>query len=709
MKLNKIISLTLVAVLTMSVPSFAVGETTAFKPVVYNFTSDYIQGSRVIKKVNKYDYDTGCGFVDKTTSMPERTVNMSKIKTEDKGFTIVEQSVPMFDTVDKNGNKLDINKATCYNYGGMVFRVKAPAGGYHIEVEVEGGENNALLSVSAMQTYRLENSPYWDAAKKVPNLHPAKWEGDVWSFDYANGRDFMDIEIEAKEINKPVTLKTIKITPVENNPADRILGCEEGGNITGTVRRKPAIYLLGDSTLKSYLFEEAPMCGWGQVFDRLFDSSKINVVNYSMGGRSVKQMYQEGRLNDILMTGCEGDFILIQSGHNDEKKGSDIGTASDPTARFGVGSTEAMYKEYLEKCYIPAIRARGMIPVLVTPMTRASKYEDGEFKNTFTTEDREFVKVMKETASEMNVPLVDLNALSCQYLTEIGYDAAMSLVMSLEAGETPGKTNSGSYANGHPDNKIDTTHMKEALAKQYARLVVEEIKTLSNTYNALKPMVESMTPDVKAGNWTEVYPEVCKDVTGENAYYRNQIEKMVQLGIMYKNSEGLFEPKAEMTVDDYADAMAKLYGSDKVDTSKYGTGTLTREVMAKINLDTYNANFSEKPKYMTDYNGTNISPDDPNYDPNLVGEEAQYYPLVGYGKITDKDEISDEYKETMEEAYELGLIRSEDVERGKMENGYTLDPKGVVTREKAAKSLYFMYVLGADIKSENDINYNLSE
>ena len=85
--------------------------------------------------------------------MPERAVNMSKIKTEDKGFTVIEQSVPMFNTVDKNGNKLDINKATCYNYGGMVFRVKAPEGGYHIEVEVDGGENNALLSVSLHCAY----------------------------------------------------------------------------------------------------------------------------------------------------------------------------------------------------------------------------------------------------------------------------------------------------------------------------------------------------------------------------------------------------------------------------------------------------------------------------------------------------------------------------------------------------------------------------
>ncbi len=687
MKFKRIISMVVTAVIALSVPAFVnAGEGESFEGVMFNFTSDYIQGAKKVKTVKKYDYDRGYGFVNTTTAMPERIVNMSKIKTSDEGFTVTETSVPMFNTVDKNGEKLDINKATTYNYGGMVFRVKAPAGGYHIEVEVEGGADNALLSVNAMQTYRIETTAYWDAAKLVANQHPAQWNGDVWSFDYANGRDFIDIEIEAKAVNTPVTLKSIKIEPVENNKSD-----------------KNTIYLLGDSTLKSYLFEEAPMCGWGQVFDRLFDTDEINVVNYSMGGRSVKQMYQEGRLNDVLMTGSEGDFVFIQSAHNDEKTGSDIGTASDYTARFGVGSTEEMYATYLEECYIPAIKARGMIPVLVTAMTRASKYENGEFKNSFTTEGKEFPKVMREVAAELDVPLVDLNELSIEYLNEVGYDEAMALVMSLEAGETPGKTNSGSYANGHPDNKIDTTHFKEALAKQYARIVAEEVKTLSETYTDLKPVVDGMTADVQAGDWSQVYPEVCKDVKGENAYYRNQIEKMVQLGVMTKDSDECFNPKAEMTVLDYADAIEKLYGSDVIDSSNYTDGVLTREVMAQINLDAYNGKFDEKPKYMTDYNGTNISPDDPNYDPNLVGEEAQYYPLVGYGKITDKDEISSEYREAVEEAYELGLIRSEDVERGKMENGYTLDPQGVVTREKAAKYLYFMYVLGSDINTENDI------
>lgn len=650
----------------------------------FNFTSEQMEGAiqlYINKVVPKYSMEKGYGFVSKTTSMPERLVDIGKIQVTREGFSVTETNPETFN-LTYGGEPCQLSKSTRHNLGGMCFRVDAPAGGYNIQVGVKGGEEAALVSISSMQATRVNSTEYWDAAKEISNLHMGKWDNNVYSLDYANGSNgFIDIEVEPLSMGKPAVLQFVKITPVENNTTD-----------------KNTIYLLGDSTLKSYLFEEAPMCGWGQVFDRLFDTDKINILNYSMGGRSVKQMYQEGRLNDIIMTGAEGDFVFIQSGHNDEKKGSD----ADPTARFGTGSTEAMYKTYLETNFISAIRARGMIPVLVTPMTRASKYNEKtmKFENSFTTEDREFVKVMKEVAEETDTPLIDLNTLSCEYLTSLGYDGAMAVVMSLEAGETCGKTNSGSYANGHPDNKIDTTHFKEALAKQYARLVAEEVKKISADYEYLQPIVSAMTDDVQAGNWSKVYPEVCNDVIkGENAYYRNQIEKMVQLGVMLKDSKGNFNPDNIITSADYAKALGKLYS---INLPAYNDDALTREVMAEINLKAYKAKYSEKPAYMTDYNGTNISPDDPEYDPNLVGEEAQYYPLVGYGKITDKADISPSYGAVMNEAYELGLIRSEDAQRGKMINGYTLEPQTQVTRAKAAKSLYFMYVLGSDINNIND-------
>lgn len=665
----------------------------------FNFTKESKEGAIDVKAVNNkaplYNKSKGWGFVSETTAMPVRKVNVNSIKVKKEGFKVVENSLSKFNITDKDGKLLDYTKATDYNYGGMVFRVNVPRGGYNIQVETARGKDDALVSVSATQTSRIENTKQWDAAGLVKNKHLAKWNGNVWSFDYCTGRSFIDIEVEPKSAGNPVVLKSIKITSIPVREQED----------------KPTVYLLGDSTLKSYLFEEAPMSGWGQVFDRLFDTSKINIINYSMGGRSLKTMYQEGRLNDVLMTGHKGDFVLVQSGHNDEKNGKDKGVVSDPTARFGTGSTEEMYRNYLENCFIPAIKARGMIPVLVTPMTRVKgDAEEGYvYADTFTTEDRQFTKVMRETAKDNNIPLVDLNADSVKYLNELGVKGATAVVMSIEAGETPAKSNSGSYANGHPQLKIDGTHMKEALTKQYARFIVTDLAKLEKDYSYLKPLTDAYTSDVKdaiaTGNWDKVYPEVAKDcLTGDNAYYRNQIEKMLQLGVMSKDSDGNFNPQNILTVKEYISALTKIYKIDESAFKNYVDGNLTREVMAAINLDAYNMKFKSKPKYMTDYNGNNITPDDPNYDPNLVGTEAQYYPLVGYNAIKDRMSISLKFADKVKDAYNLGLIRSEvGIERGKVQNGYYIEPQKEVTRAKAAKSLYFMYVLGSDIHTENDI------
>ncbi len=664
----------------------------------FNFTNERAEGFVSVLTNQRgeapvFSEEKGYGFVSETCAMPAREVDISDIFSKDDGFYINEKDESRFVMVNGKGETIEQSQCTTYNFGGMVFRVAVPAGAYKIEVETTGGADVTSMSVSGMQTTRIESNKFWDAAKLVPVKNVAEWDGNIWSFNFVTGLPYIDVEIEPKAANTDVGVKSIKVTPIAK---------EYGG--------KPTIFTLGDSTVKSYTFEEAPMCGWGQVFDRLFNPDTVNVVNYSMGGRSLKTMYQEGRLNDILLNGREGDYILIQSGHNDERNGTDTGTADGENARFGGGSTEEMYKKYITDYYIPAIKSRGMIPILVTPMTRAdgSPTPNHVYKNSFTT--RKFPDVMKETAKEIGVTLVDLNSRSVEYLNEIGTSGTTAVVMSLEAGETPGKTSSGSYANGNPSLKVDGTHFKEALAKQYARMIVEEIyKAYKNGDSDAGAFIQTFLKDdvikaLESGDWSKVYPEVCNDtVSGIGAYYRNQIEKMVQLGVMSKDKNGNFNPLDNMYVEEYIDAVSTLWNIDKSRIKGYKNMPLTREVMAAILYDAYNLKFTEKPAYMTDYNGTNLSPDDPNYDPNLIGEEAQYYPLAGFGTLTDTDKISEQYAEKVKEAYNLGLIRSEwDIERGTMKNGVKLSPKQVVSRAKAAKSLYFAWVLSKPVSDETD-------
>jgi hypothetical protein len=286
--------------------------------------------------------------------------------------------------------------------------------------------------------------------------------------------------------------------------------------------------------------------------------------------------------------------------------------------------------------------------------------------------------------------------------------------MSIEAGETPGKTNDGSYANGHPSKKIDGTHYKEALAKQFARIIVTELVIKGKAGDSTAAAIASYLKDeVKlaalTGHWSDIFPEMADDITtGEGAYYRNQIEKLIQLGVMSKDPLGNFNPHEVMTAQEFIRCISELMKLDKTLFAGYPNGELSRETMGAILVDAYHAKFTtDKPKFMTDYNGTAVVPGDPNYNPYLDpgARGVMYYPLVSWQQLTDTARIAPDLVSKVKEAYELGLIRSEKgIGRGQMVNGTEFEPKVTVTREKAAKVLYFMWVLQQAVNVENDVS-----
>ncbi len=626
-----------------------------------------------------YSEERGYGFITHTSAKPPREVHPDRITAEENGVTVSE---PAFYAAE--GNEEDD-----YNHYGMAFRIKALPGAYRIDVKLTCDASEAIVSVSAMHGKRLLSPGFWDAPMSIPIQTTATGEGGSWSFAYANGQSFMDIEIEPKRVNESVGVQEIVLTPIAPKHRPESV--------------KPAIFLLGDSTVKSYIFEEAPMSGWGQVIGNHFDRERVDVHNYSMGGRSFKNAYFEGRLNDILTIGHVGDFLLIQFGHNDEME--------DEHSRFGRGSTEAMYEQYIKEVYIPAIRARGMIPVFITAMSRVDGDAGPEerYENSF--QNRRFPDIMRRVGKQLAITVIDLNAQSLDYYNEIGYKATTAIVMSIEAGETPGKTNDGSYANGHPANKMDGTHYKEALAKPFARIIVSSfLKQGAGGDPVAAAIADFLKPEVRhaanTGDWSVVFPEMAKDTTlGDGAYYRNQIEKLLQLGVMSKDAEGYFHPDAPITVKEYVAAISSMMKVKPSVFEEYEDGVLTREVLAAILADAYHAAFTGKPPYMTDYNGVTVVPGDPGYDPNLDSgaRGAMYYPLVSYAQLTDTRKIAPHLLPKAQQAYELGLIRSEKgIRRGKMMNGNELEPAQPLTRAKAAKSLYYMWVLQQPVKLRND-------
>lgn len=672
-----------------------------------------------------YREDLGRGFVGEAGTFPKRKVDTGRIQCRPEGVYIQE-----------NVNTMGYRNENDYNYGGLVYRMRITRPGrYQIKVSTLSRPEVTNVSVSGMMGESLLQQEPWDSAGKVPRENIAHWEiaecrngtqEYVWSYDFVCGEQFLDIEVEPRsgmeEKQEPgqteVGLACIQTAFLE------CLHEEE----------KPTLFLLGDSTAKSYVFEDAPLSGWGQVLDRLFDQERIRVMNYSQGGRSLKSMYQEGRLNDILIKGRPGDFIMIQSGHNDEARDELKGI----DCRFGRGNTEASFVEFLEKYFLPAIHARGMKAYLMSCTTRLNPdfySRDMDFDSVpvcfggFLHENpkaADFPGLMCRVGEQRKVPVIDLYRSSSAYVEQLGGNGAKAMYFTLEPGESPGKSNSGSLANGNPGGFCDVAHYKECFSKQFARLIVtemsekklelagyltEEVKAaLDGRGNACST---GESTSCEADKWYRdnnnsafVYSETAPDVErGKGSYYRNQIEKMIQTGIMTKDKDGLFHPEEEITAGEFVKSL-EIAWACKLDTGKFQSvnhmeDRLKVSGLVEILYWGYLSRFGrnedgrwKKPGYMTDYNGVGLSPDAPGYDCNLVGELAVYYPLVPWEMIQDKENFPADVAPLAKEVYELGLLRSESgIVRGKMLNGYKMEPDRYVTRGKAAKYLYFIWIL----------------
>ncbi|WP_281421360.1 rhamnogalacturonan lyase family protein [Cohnella xylanilytica] len=219
-----------------------------------------------------------------------------------------------------------------------------------------------------------------------------------------------------------------------------------------TAGETPTVYIAGDSTVQTYDPYWKPQAGWGQMIPRYF-SAGVAFSNQAIGGRSSKSFLLEGRLDAILRAIKPGDSFLIQFGHNDA-------TISIPE-RY---ASPADYKNYL-KTYVEGARQRGATPILVTPVGRRDYNADtGRFNVSFP----EYVAAMKELAEELDVPLVDLSALSREYYDTIGPEGTLAVFLHVPAGIY------GAFPNGSQDN----THFQEYGAIQIARLLSGGIREL---------------------------------------------------------------------------------------------------------------------------------------------------------------------------------------------------------------------------------------
>jgi lysophospholipase L1-like esterase len=221
-----------------------------------------------------------------------------------------------------------------------------------------------------------------------------------------------------------------------------------------TKEKIPTIYTIGDSTMASYKQEKYPKTGWCQALPQFF-SGKIIVKNHAVSGRSSKSFINDGYWQEVLKKLSMHDYVFIQFGHNDQKE-------YDST-RYA--APHGLYKQNLEK-FITETKIKGAIPILFTSIARRKFDTNGKLIDTL----GEYINVVKEVSKAMDVPMVDLNKLTGDYIVKLGDELSKELYLWVQP------------TDNYPKGKKDNTHLSEKGAKIVAKMAVNELLDIDETF-----------------------------------------------------------------------------------------------------------------------------------------------------------------------------------------------------------------------------------
>ena len=231
-------------------------------------------------------------------------------------------------------------------------------------------------------------------------------------------------------------------------------------------QQKPTFYIIGDSTVKNGDGSgRNGQWGWGSFISGYFDTSRINIRNHAIGGRSSRTFITEGRWDTILNRLQKNDYVIIQFGHNDAGPLDDTARARGTIKGIGEESKEIYnpirkqqevvytYGWYLRK-YVRDTKAKGAIPIICSPIPR-DQWTEGKVRRST----NDYAKWAEEIAKSEDAIFIDLNKLIADQYDVLG----------------PEKVKDFFYG--------DHTHTNKAGAELNTTTVINEIKKIST----LKP------------------------------------------------------------------------------------------------------------------------------------------------------------------------------------------------------------------------------
>lgn len=239
------------------------------------------------------------------------------------------------------------------------------------------------------------------------------------------------------------------------------------------------VYVMGDSIADDHNAAnsnyERPLYGWAVVFgDYFVDTFEYTSLknNFAYSSQSTKTYSMQNEYKNCMSKIGEDDYVFVAFGHNDHTPATLTinGTKVDRTTPLGNTDTEGTFQWYLKNYYIDPILEKGGVPILLTPVCRATFDENGVF-----VEDPEHLLygqavvelVEKYQAEGKGVYVIDTQKYTYDLYTEI-------------TKQPGGKEEVMSYHGliGDPSSEwnFDYTHYCEKGARNLARFIIKSLK-----------------------------------------------------------------------------------------------------------------------------------------------------------------------------------------------------------------------------------------
>lgn len=218
------------------------------------------------------------------------------------------------------------------------------------------------------------------------------------------------------------------------------------GEDTPTPGRKPKVLLAGDSTCAKSSESTRPKTGWGECLEAALGEG-ARVQNHAVGGESTKSFIDEGRWKKLCDAVVKDDIVLIQFGHNDQKK--DDAHATDPYTT---------YSENLKKM-VSDVRAKGGVPVLLTSILRRYFNNDGTPQRSC----GDYPAAMRAVAKSTNTLLIDMEDKTYDWLKALGPEGSKPYYMLDKL---------------NPGGTVDNSHLTKDGADAVAGMVAQGMKDL---------------------------------------------------------------------------------------------------------------------------------------------------------------------------------------------------------------------------------------